>query len=138
MTAITATKAHTPLRSKLVLTLLLAGALLTMGAKWAEKPIETLASIAGEWRGGGITAAGRDFSITYVFKEDGSFDYDITSATRKGHRPPGTLSLSGGKVEYENERGMPYTITLYEGKKGKRKLEGLRVDGLKWTLKPRK
>ena len=47
MTAITATKAHTPLRSKLVLTLLLAGALLTMGAKWAEKPIESLASISG-------------------------------------------------------------------------------------------
>ena len=137
MTAITATKAHTPLRSKLVLTLLLAGALLTMGAKWAEKPIETLASIAGEWRGGG-TFGGRSFSLTYVFKEDGSFDYDITSGTRKGHRPPGTVSLNGGKMEYENERGMPYVITLYEGKKGKRKLQGLRVDGLKWTLKPKK
>ena len=137
MTAITATKAHTPLRSKLTLTLLLAGALLTMGAKWAEKPIETLASIAGEWRGGG-TFGGRSFSLTYVFKEDGSIDYDITSGTRKGHYPPGTLRLNGGKMEYENARGQPYTITLYEGKKGKRKLEGLRVDGLKWTLKPRK
>ena len=31
---------------KLALPLLLVGALLSMGAKWAEKPIESLASIA--------------------------------------------------------------------------------------------
>lgn len=38
---------------KLALPLLLVGALLCMGAKWAEKPIESLASVAGRmaWQG---------------------------------------------------------------------------------------
>jgi hypothetical protein len=43
---------------KLALPLLLVGALLCMGAKWAEKPIESLASVAGEWRGKGDAVEG--------------------------------------------------------------------------------
>ena len=47
------------MRRTLTLTLVIAGALLTLGARWAEKPIANVANIAGEWRGTGAAASGQ-------------------------------------------------------------------------------
>ncbi len=80
MTAMAATKTHTPIRSKLVLILLLTGALFTIGAKWAEKPIEDLENVVGEWRGSGRTAKGQDFSLTFIIKEHGYFEVNARSS----------------------------------------------------------
>ncbi len=72
-------------KTTISLTLVLATALFTMGAKWTEKPIESLASIAGEWRGNGTAAEGHGphpssgadsgHALRDVFKEDGSYDF---------------------------------------------------------------
>ncbi len=62
---------------KLALPLLVVGALLCMGAKWAEKPIQSLANVAGQWRGNGDAVEGYGSPgrgrgivgiIRYVFK----------------------------------------------------------------------
>ena len=39
------------MRSKLAVTLLLVGALFTLGAKWTETSIEDAKSVAGTWKG---------------------------------------------------------------------------------------
>ncbi len=125
---------------KLALPLLLVGALFCVGAKWAEIPIATLADVAGTWSGKGTTAKGHSFTITYVFKKDGSFDYSWRASIggESGQRPPGTLRVNGSHFEYKTPHGLLWTITLYETKKGKRKLKGRRENGNRWQLKPKK
>ncbi len=133
---------------KLALPSLLVGALLCMGAKWAEKPIESLTSIAGEWRGNGDAVEGYGSPgrgrgivgiISYVFKEDGSYTYSWAEPVKsdRGQRPAGTVRLHAGKLEWKIPNGLPWTATLYEDKKGKRRLKGHREDGGTWTLKAR-
>ncbi len=111
-----------------------------MGAKWTETPIETVASIAGEWRGSGITSEGFDFTIYYVFKEDGSYEADWLWGTGTGTapRPPGKVRLNGGKLQWKGTEGLVWTVTLYKGKKGRRMLKGHREDGMTWQLKQKK
>ena len=135
-------------KTTISLTLVVATALFTMGAKWAEKPIESLASIAGEWRGngtGGTDGHGpphhTDHAIKYVFKEDGSYDYwwaGSAGFSDRGQRPAGTVRLNGGRLEWKDLEGTPWTATLYEGKKGKRRLKGRGEDGGTWQIKPKK
>ncbi len=133
---------------KLALPSLLVGALLCMGAKWAEKPIESLASVAGEWRGNGDAVEGYGSPrrgrgivgiISYVFKEDGSYTYSWAEPVKsdRGQRPSGTVRLHAGKLEWKIPNGLPWTATLYENKKGKRMLKGHREDGGTWRLKAR-
>ena len=133
---------------KLALPSLLVGALLCMGAKWAEKPIESLASVAGEWRGNGDAVEGYGSPrrgrgivgiISYVFKEDGSYTYSWAEPVKsdRGQRPAGTVRLHGGKLEWKIPNGLPWIATLYEDKKGRRRLKGHREDGGTWTLKAR-
>ena len=129
------------LRRKFALPILLVGALLCMGAKWTEIPIVTLADVAGKWSGNGTTAKGDSYSIDYVFKKDGAYDYGwrATIGGESGKRPPGTLRVNGGKMQWKGSQGgLLWTTTLYETKKGKRKLKGRREDGNRWQLKPKK
>ena len=56
------------MRSKLALTLLLAGALLTMGAKWVERPIGSAWLVAGAWSGTYTSAAGKKTSVSRTLK----------------------------------------------------------------------
>ncbi len=53
-----ANKSHQgiPPRTCVLMIAVLAGALSTMAAKWAEKPIDSLATIAGPWSGTGSHA----------------------------------------------------------------------------------
>ncbi len=134
-------------KTTISLTLVLATALFTMGAKWAEKPIESLASIAGEWRGDGtggtmyaVCSAGAFHATSYVFKEDGSYDYSWQgqNASDRGQRAAGTVRLSGGKLEWKSLEGTLWTAALYEGRKGKRMLKGRGEDGGTWQIKPKK
>jgi hypothetical protein len=118
------------------LALVLATALFTMGAKWAEKPIDDLASIAGAWSGTGSNARGANYTINYSFKQDGSFTFSVIKPgggsaglrTQDGTKGPGALWVEGGKLRYKSGKG-PWTFTLYENKKGKQKLRGERPDG---------
>jgi hypothetical protein len=113
-----------------------------MGAKWAEKPIESLASVAGEWNGSGANKRGKTFTIKLIFKEDGSLDYSVImppKGTKNEQREPGTVRVNGGKLKYENRKGNHlWTVTLYEDKKGKRMLKAKRDDGNNWKVKEKK
>ncbi len=138
MVTIEAIKNDAFMRRTFTLTLVLASVLFTTGAKWAEKPIESVASIAGEWRGTGAAANGQFYFTTFVFKKDGSFDYNqvfIGGNDKSGQRPPGTVRQAGGKLVYKGPEGLPWTIALYENKKGKRLLRGHREDGGHWKVK---
>jgi hypothetical protein len=128
----------TPLSRKFGVLLLVAASLALMGAKWVEKPIESLESISGKWKGGGITATGYRFEVEYVFKADGAYDA-WTGGQRhsgKSQRPPGTVRLIGGKLEYKNSKGASRTGVLYEDAKGRRELKFQGEDGGKWDVRP--
>jgi hypothetical protein len=120
------------------LTLVLATALLTMGAKWVEKPIDNLASIAGTWSGTGSNTRGAHYMIKYWFHEDGSFKFSKMQRgdMRDGQKGPGALWVEAGKLRYKTGRG-PWTFTLYE-KKTKHMLRGKRPDGNEQDLTPAK
>ena len=127
--------------SKLALSLLLVGALFCTGAKWAEKPIGTLADVVGEWSGEGTTAKGYNYPLELVFFENGVYRYSWqgSSGSESGERPPGTVHVNGGKLEFIDSRGFPWTATVYEHKKkGQRMMKGLRhSDGSTFNLKQR-
>ena len=57
---------------KLTLTLLLAGALFTMGAKWAESPIEHINDVVGTWKGTYLKD-GKKYPVSLIIKADGSY-----------------------------------------------------------------
>jgi hypothetical protein len=134
-------KGDRAIRRDLALTLLILGALLTVGARWAERPIASVTNIAGEWSGTGTTARGQFYFLALVFKKDGSLDYrQIFKGRneRSGQRPPGTVRQAGGKVAYKDPQGLPWTVKLYEDKKGKRLLEGHGKDGSHWKVKQKR
>ncbi len=105
-----------------------------------DKERELLRSIAGKWRGDGISARGTAYSITYIFREDGSFNISWRWGTNadRGQYPPGTLRVIGSHFEHKNPDGRLWTITLHKDKKGRRLLKGRRQDGNKWELKEQK
>jgi len=125
-------------RSRFVLVALLVGAVLTMGARWADKPIDSLATIVGLWSGNGKTTEGYDYYISYVFKEDGSIDYSqvVVFGGHKGQLGPGSVRVKGGKLVFEDYEGLLWTFTLQENKRGRRKLKGLPEDGNRQLLRP--
>jgi hypothetical protein len=100
------------------LTLILATALFTMGAKWEETYINRLPSIAGTWSGTGKDPSGARYTITYSFKEDGSFKFSKTlkKDAQHGEQGSGVVQLEHGKLYYRSREGR-WTFTLYEGKK---------------------
>ncbi len=103
------------MNNKFTLTFLLLSALLLMGAKWVEKPIQDFQSIAGEWRGSGYSASGGTFSLIFVFKPDGAYAWTISGRDGKG-----TMRLEDGRIEWNSVMtGDLVTVTLHE-KKGKR------------------
>ena len=123
--------------AKIILALVLMSPFLALAGTGSETPIENLASIAGEWSGSGKDRAGNSFSITYYFQEDGSFKCKVDLGFKKKtcDRRPGTLRLNNGKLEWENERSIPYVVTLFTSEEGKRSLTGVRADGVTWTVK---
>ncbi len=139
MTNLTHARERSNIPPKLALPFLLVGALLCMGANWAEKPIESLASVAGEWHGNGTTAKGGDYFIEYIFKQDGSFESSrFKGKNKKGkakHRDkrPESVQVNGEKLEWMSKKGR-WIVTLYEDEKGNRMLKGLRKDGNMWEL----
>lgn len=105
-----------------------------------DKERELLRSIAGKWSGDAISTRGTAYSITYIFKEDGSFNISWRWGTNsnRGQYPPGTLRVIGSHFEHKNPDGRLWTITLHEDQKGRRILKGRRQDGNKWELKEQK
>ena len=126
-------------KTTISLTLVLATALFTMGAKWAEKPIDSLATIAGTWSGTGNHSRGAEYTVKYWFKQDGSFKFSwmMPKTTKDGKKGPGAHWIEVGKLRWKSGKG-PWTFTLYESKEGKRKLRGERPDGNTQQLKPAK
>jgi hypothetical protein len=120
--------------------LVLAASLALMGGKWVEKPIESLESITGTWKGSGINVRGFQFETEYVFRKDGSYDYWVGGGrySDKGHRPLGILYLNAGKLMYKNTKGMLRTGVLEEDKKGRRVLKFHGEDGAKWSVREKK
>ncbi len=117
---------------KLTLTLLLAGALFTMGAKWAETPIEDVKSVAGTWKGTYVED-GKKFPVRLIIEEDGSYQGEDPHGVIKG-----TLKIKGGKILYQSADQRTFTLTLLARKK-KRLLQGNGDQGeVKVSLKPAK
>ncbi len=119
---------------KIMLALVLMSPFLALGGTGSETPIENLASISGEWSGSGKDRAGNSFSITYYFQEDGSFKCKVDLGFKK-KTCTGTSRLNNGKLEWENDRSIPYIVTLFTSGDGKRSLTGVRADGVTWTVK---
>ena len=131
-------------RTRVLMIAVLAGALFTLAAKWAEKPIDSLVTVAGPWSGTGSHARGAEYTIKYWFKEDGSFKYgrikkkdakDVKKGPDALWIDAGKLWMEAGKLRWKSGKG-PWTFTLYESKKGKRMLRGERPDGNTQQLKP--
>ena len=106
-------------RTRILMIAVLAGALFTMAAKWAEKPIDSLATIAGPWSGTGSHPRGFEYTIKYWFKEDGSFKFSGSrprahgeKGTRDRAKEPGELWIEAGKLRWKSKKG-PWTFTLY-------------------------
>ncbi|MDX1488954.1 MAG: hypothetical protein R3268_12175 [Acidiferrobacterales bacterium] len=119
------------------LTLILATTLFTMGAKWEETYINRLPSIAGTWSGTGKDPSGVRYTITYWFKEDGSFKYRKTQKKTKqdSEQGSGALRRESGKLYYKSSEGL-WTFTLYEGKKDALMLRVERPNGNTQDLIP--
>jgi hypothetical protein len=102
-----------------------------------DKERELLRGIAGKWRGRGTSARGTSYLITYIFREDGSFNVSWSWGTNANRRqdPPGTLRVNGSHFEYKNPDDLLWTITPHKDKKGRRILKGRREDGSQWQLK---
>lgn len=125
---------------KLILFLILPIALFLMGAEWVEKPVASLDTTVGTWKGSGISAEGYRYDVEYVFRKDGSFDAWAggKSWSKKIQMPAGTMHINGGKLEYKNEKGIPRTGVLYEGAKGRRKIVFQGEEGGNWDVSPAK
>ncbi len=113
------------MRSKLALAFVVVGALLTMGAKLSEVPIEDFSSVAGTWQG--ITTWHASSAVwsermTIVINEDGSYKEDNPFTPSEG-----VMRIVDGKIEYDSYQGRVVTVTLHEGN-GKRMLKGERQD----------
>ena len=120
------------MRSKLALTLLLAGALFTMGAKWAETPIQDFNSIAGAWKGTYIKD-GKKYPVSLNIKEDGSYEGEDWQGPLKGK-----LTIKEGRIQYQGGEQHHFTLTLQQRKK-KRLLKGVDERGeFQVSLKPAK
>ena len=128
----------------LVVSLILPFVLLLTGAKWAETPVENLGTIAGEWEGKGMTGTGLSFEVGYVFRKDGSYDSRVRGGSllsdwsTQSDMPPGTLQLKGGKLEYQNKKGLVRTGVLYEDAKGRRVLMFQTESGTYWRVREKK
>ena len=114
------------MRGKLALTLLLAGALFTLGAKLVETPITDFSDVAGTWTGLKKWAKWSS-PVTITITQDGSYEEDDTVRGSSG-----TMRIVDGKIRYKS-----FTVTLHE-RKGKRVLKAKRGDGVTWKAKPTK
>ena len=120
------------MRSKLALTLLLAGALFTLGAKWAETPIEHINDVVGTWKGTYLKD-GKKYPVSLIIKADGSYEGEDWQGPLKG-----TLTIKEGRIQYQGGEQSNFTLSLRERKK-KRILEGSDERGeLQVSLKPTK
>jgi hypothetical protein len=126
--------------SAVVLILLIASAPLTMGAKWTGKPVQSLESITGKWKGSGIGGRGWRFDLEIVISQDGSMDtwYRGQNYSDKNQYPAGTLRINAGKLEYKNTRGAARTGVLQEDEKGRQVLKFHGDDGVKFDARPMK
>lgn len=143
---------------RLVVLLILPFALLATGAKWAEKPVENLDTIAGKWIGTGVTdtltscmnfiatfarGACQRFDVEYVFRKDGAYESRVSGGSSNhwsttSDMPPGTLQIKEGKLEYRNDKGLVRTGVLYEDKKGRRVLKFRLENGASWKVREKK
>jgi hypothetical protein len=90
--------------------------------------------------GSGITSNGSSFEVEYLFRKDGSFDDRVWGSgwSKKFERPPGTLRVNAGKLEYKGVGGPLRTGVLYEDKKGRRVLKFQGEDGMKLSVRAKK
>jgi hypothetical protein len=140
---------------KLVVLLILPSALFLAGAKWVEKPVENLDTIAGEWIGKGVTdtlatcmnqiltlptGACQRFDVEYVFRKNGAYESRVSVGSNHWSTamPPGTLQIKEGKLEYRNDKGLVRTGVLYEDKKGRRVLKFRLENGASWKVREKK
>jgi hypothetical protein len=72
----------------------------------AEKPIKSLAEVAGKWQGTAMTASGDVTDVTVTIRKDGTYD-----ASTWGQVGAGKLTLEDGKLKLEGRRG-PATVTM--------------------------
>ncbi len=120
------------IRSRLAVALLLVGALLTLGAKWTEQPIQDFNSVAGAWKGTYIKD-GKKYPASLNIKADGSYEGEDWQGPLKG-----TLTIKEGRIQYQGGEQHHFTLTLQQRKK-KRLLKGSDESGeLRVSLKPTK
>ncbi len=119
-------------QNRLGLTLVLVGAVLTMGAKWIERPIEDVATITGTWKGTYVRG-GDSSSVTLMIKPNGAYEGEDDNGFFKG-----TLQIKEGNILYQSADQRTFTLTLQQRKK-KRTLKGSDESGaLTVSLKPTK
>jgi len=121
-------RATTRKHSRLTLSLVLLGAVLSLGASFARQPIEDIKDIVGTWKG--TYADGGKDRVILIITEDGAYE------GRAGKAPlTGTLRLRGGNLEYQETGDPRITLSLYTRDK-KRLLRGFDEAGtFKFSLK---
>jgi hypothetical protein len=122
------------IRNQLTLAFLIVNALLTMGAKLSEVPIEDFSSVAGTWEGIAKFRSTVSWSapIVIVIEEDSSYRENDTWRPTEG-----IMRIVDGKIQYDSVDGQIVTITLHEGS-GKRLLKAKVEDGSSWKARPAK
>ncbi len=110
-------------RSKLGFALLLAGAVLTMGAKWIERPIGSAWLVAGAWSGTYTSAAGKKTSVSLDIEASGAYQGQAGAAFFRG-----MLQINEGRIQYRGAKGRTITLTLHE-RKHRRLLQGQDAQG---------
>jgi len=123
------------IRNQLTLAFLIVSALLTMGAKLSEVPIEDFSSVAGTWEGIAKFRSTVSWSapIVIVIEEDSSYRENDTWRPTEG-----VMRIVDGKIQYDSVDGLVVTVTLHEGN-GKRILKGKSQDaGRAFKVKPAK
>ncbi|MFQ5757850.1 MAG: CHAT domain-containing protein, partial [Acidiferrobacterales bacterium] len=117
---------------RLALMLVVLGAVLSVGAKWTERPIGDITAVTGTWKG--TYVRGEDsFSVTLTIKANGAYEVEERTGRRTG-----TLALKDGAIQYRGIDQRSFTLTLHQRKK-KRTLKGSDERGeFTVSLKPTK
>ena len=93
------------------------GAVLAMGAKWIERPIDDVTTVTGTWKGTYV-GGGDSSSVTLMIKANGAYEGEDDNGIFKG-----TLQIKEGKILYQSADQRTFTLTLQQRKK-KRTLKG--------------
>ncbi len=122
------------MRNQLTLVFLVAGALLTMGAKLSEVQIEDFSNVARSWKGFLVWEGSWRYPINIVIEKGGLYQEKTSECESKG-----AMHVDDGKMRYVScIYDMAVVVTLHEVK-GKRVLKGVADSRMFiWELKPAK